>query len=452
MSASEGARAPGPLRSGLSTVVVAAALGALLARFALGGGGATFSVPAATRPADAAQAAGRLEAQLRLTPDRPQLLTELGLTYITRARDTADPTFLSKAATVLERSRALDGQQAQTLTGLGLLALVRHDFRAALDLGTRAHALNPASAEPLGVLVDALVELGRYDDASARAQEMVDRRPSLASLSRASYLRELHGDLDGAIMAMTQARLAGAGSRSDVAYIETLLGDLYLGRGDRALAEAAYHRAVGAVAQFPAAEVGLARLAASAGEFDSAAVRLAAVTERLPQPGWIALLGDVFAAGGRMADAVAQYDLVRTIERLNEANGVNVDLELTRFEADHLADPGGDGEAVVAKALATRAVRPTIYASDTVGWALRQAGRAPEALPYARDAVRLGTADGVLWYHLAAIEADLGLLDQARAHLHHAFFVSPSLTVRDLPAARALAHDLGISVLPREAP
>ena len=62
-----------------------------------------------------------------------------------------------------------------------------------------------------GVVVDASNELGRYDEAAEATQHMVDVRPNLASLSRVSYARELHGDLDGAIAAMSQAVTAAAG-------------------------------------------------------------------------------------------------------------------------------------------------------------------------------------------------------------------------------------------------
>ncbi|HEV2919983.1 MAG TPA: hypothetical protein VG673_12180, partial [Actinomycetota bacterium] len=88
------------------------------------------------------------------------------------------------------------------------------------------------------------------------------------------------------------------------------------------------------------------------------------------------------------------------------------------------------------------AERPTIYGEDTFGWALRQAGRPRQALPHARAAVRPGTRDAVLWYHLAAVEADLGMTAAARRHLAEAFAISPYLTVRDQPAALALAGRL----------
>ena len=428
----------------LPTLAVAAVMGVALGRFALAGGGGAPApgVPARTGSGSAAVAVADLQFRLRSAPDDPNLLTRLGEAYLLQARETADPTFFTRAAQALDRSQALAPDRPATLTGLGLLALSRHDFSAALDLGRKAHELDPVSPRPLGVVVDAQVELGRYADAAETAQQMLDRRPSLASLSRASYLRELNGDIPGAVTAMTQAAIAGAGSAaSDLAYVETLLGDLHLGAGALAEAEGAYRRALGRT-DAPAAEVGLARVAAARGALAGAASLLEEVTARLPQPAWLALLGDVQAALGRSADAAAQYALVRQLEALNRANGVAVDLELARFEADHARDPGADADAAVALARAAHATRPTVFADDTLGWALRQAGRPAEALPHAQAAVRLGTADALLWYHLATVESDLGRLDDARAHLARAFSVNPHLTVRDLPAARDLAARL----------
>ena len=78
------------------------------------------------------------------------------------------------------------------------------------------------------------------------------------------------------------------------------------------------------------------------------------------------------------------------------------------------------------------------------GWALHQAGDSAAALSHARAAVRLGTADAALWYHLAVIETDLGMSAPATADLAHAFAVNRHLTLRDLPAARQLAGRLGV--------
>lgn len=428
---------------------MAAVVGALLARFVLAGSDAppTASLPLGPGAGrDAAATASALEARLRADPDDPELLLRLGVAYVNRHRDTADPSFLRRAADALSRSDGLRPHHPETLTALGVLAVARHDFSAALELGQRARSLQPGSPDPLGVLVDALVELGRYDEAAVAAQEMVDLRPSLASLSRVSYLRELSGDVTGAITAMTQAAAAGAGAASDAATVEALLGDLHLGRGDLQAAEAAYRRSLAGVPNFAAGEVGLARVAAARGDYGSAISGLEGVVARLPQPGWVALLGDAYAAAARPEEAARQYALVRSIEALNRSGGMTVDLELARFEADHAADPGADPEAAVALAAAALEARPTVFASDAMAWALHQAGRSAEALRHSEAATRLGTADGVLWYHRAAIESQLGLADRARQHLERALAVSPYLTVRDLPKARALAERLALTV------
>jgi len=423
-----------------AVLVVAAVVGVLLGRFVTAGrdGPSVARAPAAAGlPAEARVAA--LQARLSARPDDPAALTELAVAYLGRVRETADPAYYAKAAKAVERSLALDPSSPATMTAAGLLALGRHDFPAALDWGLKAHAAVPDAADPLGVVVDAYVELGRYPEAVEAAQQMVDRRPSLASLARASYLRELHGDRPGAIAAMRQAITAGAGNGADVATVEVLLGDLLLGSGELGAARGAYQRSLERAPALGTAEVGLARVAAAEGDLAGAVTRLEPVVERLPQASSAALLGDVYAALGRTAEAATQYELVRAIEQLNRAGGVAVDLELARFEADQRSPDA------VALAEAALAARPTVYAEDALGWALRQAGRASEALPRARAAVRLGTADALLWYHLAAVEADLGLAESARSHLRTAFDLNPTLTVRDLPPARALAHALGMS-------
>jgi tetratricopeptide (TPR) repeat protein len=417
--------------------------GLLAGRFLVAGdGGRDGAAPAPVAAGNTAAVVTGLQADLRRRPDDPRLLTRLGVAYVTQARETADPSFYTKAAGVLEQASRLDPGDAGTMVARGLLDLARHDFRSALAWGTRASEANPDLPDALGVVFDAQVELGRYTAAVATAQAMVDAKPTQGSLARVSYARELLGDPAGAVAAMVQAAAAGGGSPTDQAYVQTLIGNLHLGAGRLAPAEAAYRRALDGDRGYGLAEVGLARAAAARGDLAGAARRLEPAAERLPLPATVALLGDVRAALGDAGAAATQYELVRVIERLNRANGVAVDLELARFEADHARDRGADPRRAVAMARRALAERPTIYAADTLGWALRQAGRPGQALPHARAAVRLGTRDALLWYHLAAVEADLGRTAAARRHLAEALAINPYLTPRDRPAALALAGRL----------
>jgi tetratricopeptide (TPR) repeat protein len=448
-----GARASGPLptkraRGGRARAVAVLAVtllaGLLAGRFVVAGGDGAAAPPLTPAAADTAATVARLQAELRQRPDEPRLLTRLGVAYVTRARETADPSFYTKAAGVLERASELAPRDAATMTARGLLDLGRHDFRAAYAWGTRALRANPDATEAYGIVFDAQVELGRYDAAAATAQAMVDRKPTQGSLARASYARELLGDTAGALTAMTQAAAAGSGTAGERAYVQTLIGNLQLGAGRLPQAEAAYRRALDGLPGYGLAEVGLAQVRAARGDLAGAAELLEPAATRLPLPATVALLGDVRAAQGDTDAATGQYRLVGAIERLNRANGVVVDLELARYEADHARDRGADPARAVAMARRAMAERPTVFAADALGWALRQAGRAREALPHAKAAVRLGTRDALLWYHLAATEADLGMTAAARRDLATAFAINPYLTVRDRPAALALAGRLHV--------
>jgi tetratricopeptide (TPR) repeat protein len=424
-------------------LAVAVLAGLLAGRFlAAEGGGGMPPAPPGSAAGGTEATMTRLQAELARRPDDPRLLTRLGVAYLARARETADPSFYASAAGVLARATGVAPADPDTMIARGLLELGRHDFAAALAWGTRALATNPDLPDAYGVVFDAQVELGRYRQAVTTAQEMVDRKPAQGSLARVSYARELLGDPAGALSAMTQAAAAGGDSAADRAYVQTLIGDLHLGSGRLPQAAAAYHRALDVRPDDGLAEVGLARVAAARGDLAGAARRLGPAADRLPLPATVALLGDVLAAAGDRQAAAGQFRLVRVIERLNRSGGVAVDLELARFEADHARDPGADPARAVAMARRALAERPTIYAQDTLGWALRQAGRPRQALPHARAAVRLGTRDAVLWYHLAAVEADLGMTAAARRHLTEAFAINPYLTVRDRPTALALAGRL----------
>jgi predicted Zn-dependent protease len=57
-----------------------------------------------------------------------------------------------------------------------------------------------------GFLTDANVELGNYREAETAAQWMLDLKPvNTPGLTRAAYLRELYGDIEGSLELMNMA-------------------------------------------------------------------------------------------------------------------------------------------------------------------------------------------------------------------------------------------------------
>ena len=79
----------------------------------------------------------------------------------------------------------------------------------ALSYGLRGERINPQNANIHAVTGDALIELGRYDEAFAEVQKAVDLRPDLSTYSRASYALELQGDTTDARRALEMAARAG---------------------------------------------------------------------------------------------------------------------------------------------------------------------------------------------------------------------------------------------------
>jgi len=376
----------------------------------------------------AAQVRG-LEASVRADPSDARALTLLGLAYGQRWRETGDPSYVSLQARALARARALRPDDPLLLQGLGSLALTRHEFRRALALGRRAARLAPFTANVYGIVGDALVELGRYGQAFRAFQRMVDLKPGLASYARASYARELQGDLPGAIAAMRLAAASAAGDREGYAWAAVQLGKLLWQRGDADAAARQYRSALAVFPGYVYALDALVPVEAARGRLRAAIALERRAVESIPLPQLVSQLGDLYARAGRRAQARAQVRTVRAIERLLVAGGIRTDLETALFRADHAIDPQG----TVALARRARAARPSILGDDALAWALARAGRCEEALAWSRRALRLGTRDWLLFFHRGYAERCAGHPAAARAWLRRARALNPSFSIRWSP-------------------
>jgi tetratricopeptide (TPR) repeat protein len=358
---------------------------------------------------------------------------ELGVAYVEQARITGDPSNYARAEEALNKSlQVRAGDNALALTGLGALAAARHDFAAALDFGNRSLAVDPYKAATHGVVADALVELGRYPESLDAIQRMVDLRPDTSSYARASYSFELRGDVANARDLMTRA-LTAAGGPADAAFALEHLAALAFDNGDLAAARSHVDDGLRRFRDHPPLLVLRGRIGAAQGDTASAVRDYRAALAKLPLPGYAAELGDLLVATGDAAGAEQQYALVRASAALLTAQGVDVDTELAVFAADH-----GDVAAALAAAQAAHARRPSIFVSDALAWALHRSGRHAEALPYADQALKLGTRNATLLFHRGAIRAALGDRVGAAADLQAALALNPHFSVTHAPEATRL--------------
>ena len=352
----------------------------------------------------------RLQAVVKATPRDSGPRVQLANAYLQKARETGDPAFYSRADGLLRAALARTPGDPDALVSSAALALSRHDFRGGLALARRARAARPEALAAYPSLVDANVELGRFGAAERTLQKLIDAKPTLAGYARVSYQRELHGDLAGATDAMRRAIAAGGPTPESIASVQALLGGLELARGRIAAAERSHRAALAIAPGYPAAEAGLARVAAARGDLREAVRRWRALAMRLPLPEYVIGLGEAELASGHAAAGRRELAVIGAEQRL--PGGVNIDAERAVFAAEH-------GSPVRGAALARRAwaAAPGLRAADARGWALTRGGRPADGLRWARRALRLGSLDPIFRYHAGIAALGAGRAVEGRRHL-----------------------------------
>lgn len=435
--------------STLTTVAVSAVAGAIALPARAVTGVATSKIPAP--PTASAPGAGNVATTLRISqleksvessPANGQMWLQLSSAYLRRAFETSDPAFYPLAARSVDKAGKLIGDSPEVLAVKAGLALTRHRFGDARSLSVQLLQQQPTSFSGRIELFDANVELGRYGEAFAAIDDLVDLRPNVATLSRLSYARQLRGDLVGAEAAMREAVSAAAAGSFDRAVALGYLGDVLLEGGRLNAAARAYDEAV-AIATVPTAVLGQARVALARGKPQLAASAVDALTARIPLPGALGFRADIARSTGDTAAATDADQLVDASVRLFRANGAVVDAELAVILADR-----GRGAATEAVATARRAYgeRKTIFTADALAWALLVSGRSREALPYAIEAVQTSPSVASVRWHASAVFASVGNVARARAELQAAVR-NPWFSPTQRPALEAMATRLHVALI-----
>jgi tetratricopeptide (TPR) repeat protein len=362
----------------------------------------------------------------------PDLLTQLGLAYQLRWRETGDASYLPRSETALRQALRLGPDDATATIGLGSLALIRHDFRGALRLGRRARTLAPDAPAPYAVVGDALLELGRYREAFATFEAMVARKPTLAGYARIAYARELTGDREGAREALQLALDSTGGVPEPTAWTLVEIAKLELGSGRIVRAQRAAREALRVLPGYVSAREQLARVLAAQGRLDAAIREARRSSEAIPLPGSVALLGDLLERRGRAGQARQQFATVDAIQRLLTASGIRVDLD----DAVYRADRGARPLETIALARRARLDRPSIAGDDALGWALARAGRCGEAEQWLDRALRLGTKDALLFFHRGYAAGCAGDRAEMTRWYRKALSLNPSFSVQWAPVAK----------------
>jgi tetratricopeptide (TPR) repeat protein len=363
--------------------------------------GFVTNAAAAGAPTPAEQKIAAARTSIAKNPGRFQSYNDLAMALARRARETADPDYYAQAAAALAESRRLapDNPEADKIEAWVLLG--RHEFARALE---KARAINrrvPDDLMTYGMLVDAYVELGRYAEAEEAAQWMLDLRPgAVPGLTRAAYLREIFGDVEGALELMTTAlEQVPARETEERAWILTQMAHLQLGGGRIERAHALVEEALRLFPDYHYALGELARVFERRGDHVREASILAERYRIAPHPENLFAWAEALARAGRTREARARFAEFERQARAEMDRGDNANRELALYYVDHARRPG---EAV--RVMEREIVRRRdVHTLDNYAWALFAVGRRDEARRYAAEALAVGTTDATIRRHAAVV-------------------------------------------------
>jgi len=355
-----------------------------------------------TSPEGLRQRIDDMENRLRDRPHDGGAALLLADALLRQGRVTGDGRPASRAAELLKSVLKDTPGYYDALRMLGAIYLSQHKFREALQVGQRARDLRPGDAWNYGVIGDALIELGDYEQAFEAIDTMVTIRPTAAAYARVAYARELRGDLEGALQAMQMAANATSSRDPEArAWYASQLGELYLRMDRPDEADREYRRASFIFPDYLLAMVGRAKVTQAKGDREGALTLYLQQLKRMPTLDLAARIGDLYAQQGNSAQADYYYQLA---EDLAGPGMAQTEANLALFLAEHdrrLAE-------AVDMARAIAAIRHDIFTEDALAWAYYKTGRLKDALAASQRASRTGTRDERILAHAAAIRAAAG--------------------------------------------
>jgi len=390
-----------------------------------------------------------LRSKIKKDPTDAKSILALTTLFIQEARITGNYMYYDRAALkCVNKVLTQDSLNFEALMFKSLIYLSQHHFADGLALAEKAQKINPFNAFIYGLLVDGNVEMGQYDSAIANADRMVSVRPDIRSYARISYLREIHGDYQGAIEAMKMAVDAGGQGDETTEWSRIQLGRLYEYIGDLKSAEMHYTIALDERPGYAYALAGMARVAV-AGKYYSKAIeyyRKAAsmINDYSINEEW----AETYKLAGKKESADSLTGIVINELSRDEQSSLNND-NIGHYADRELAyawSKVNNYDKALEHALMEYNRRPAnIDVNETVAWMYYCKKQYAEALPYLRVALKTHSKNPVLLCHAGLIYAGAGNRNEAKTLLQQALANDPNiaeaLKTASLDTLRSLQED-----------
>jgi len=362
--------------------------------------------PVETKLSPAERGMAQARSLIEKNPKDFEAYNALALALSRRARETSDVKFYSEAEETLQKSFEIspdnfDGQRIHVWLLLG-----KHEFAAALEAAKKLNQRMPDDVMVYGFLTDANIELGNYKDAETAAQWMLDLKPgNTPGLTRAAYLRELYGDIEGSLDLMNMAyQSTPPGEAEDGAWIVTQMAHLNLAIGKIDEAEKLSQQALVMFPGYHYALGNLAKVRIQQKRYDEAVELLKQRYMAAPHAENLFDLAQALQLAGKTDEANRAFAEFEQKSLLESNRGDNSNHELIFYYSDYAKEP------VNALEVARRefARRHDVFTLDSYAWALYANGQYEEARKQIETALAVGIRDAKMFRHAGEIALKSG--------------------------------------------
>ncbi len=348
----------------------------------------------------------------------------LGQAYMALARATGDQLLYSDAEPMLRSSlEIMPRQNAEAQSALATCLLMQHRFKEALEFVEKCEAQTPDDHLFTALRGDALLGLGRYEDAEIAFNDYSRQAAGPHSKARLARICVLRGNLERARKLMLEVKHElGDAEYESQAWVRVQLGLIELNTGGLEAARAAFASALKWAPNWPTALQFLARCEEVAGEFNKAREHLNAAAEVSRTPETLLPLSRIEKALGNFA----RGELLRNeAMRRFQAQLKIGETSRLRNHATALLQFNEKPEFALELAAQDVAARDDIFSWAVLAWARSANGMHATALEALGKALRLDTPDACLWLLAARVYGLAGETGKAEAARARAQNINP---------------------------
>ena len=364
-----------------------------------------------------------IKVKIKKNPETSKNYIQLAQIFLQESRISGNHHYyVKKANELIDKALQLDNNNLEAMVTKASIFMTYHQFTEAKVLIEKVIAKNNYYAFAYGVLTDALVELGEYERAVAACDKMLSIRPDLRSYARASYLREINGQTQGAIDAMMLASNSGITGEESRAWTLFNFGNLFLNMGKLDSAEYIYKGILEERAEYGYALSGLADINISKKNYPKAISLLIKASHLTPNHIFIEKLADIYKVMGDKENEQEMINKVLDSFEQHEKDGYEIDKEYAVFCSNH----DENLEEALERAKREYERRPlNIEALVAYAWALHKNGRSNDAITFMERATRLHTQKSLYYYQAAEIYSAAGKNNLALKSINEAMNINP---------------------------